>query len=197
MIVFQKSISNMEEYQTGDLPAHAEKLETPKTMDEMMRKAFPIGALFCCLMTVVVFLKTYASQKVVVSPAFIAIGFGLGFLLLIVHELLHAIVYPKAATVTIGKIKGKILFVALASYPMKRSRFMLMCLLPFLLGIVPLVLFILSPAANTVLNGILFGLACMGMVSPYADVYNVVIVIRKASKGDSIMFYKDDLYRIP
>ncbi len=87
-------------------------------------------------------------------------------------------------------------FVALASYPMKRSRFILMCLLPFILGIIPLIAFIATPATHIVFNGIMFGIACIGIVSPYVDVYNVITVLIKADKNDCIMFYKDDLYKI-
>ncbi len=196
MIILKNTIDNVEIYQTGDLPSNAEKLETPETMNDLMKRAFPIATILCCSLFVTMFIKTYISHKVVVSPLFIALGFGIGFLLLILHEWLHAIVYPNSATVTIGKLKGKILFVALASYPLKRSRFILMNLLPFILGIIPLVTFIISPADYTILNGILFGLASMGMVSPYLDVYNVITVIKQTNRNDSIMFYKDDLYKI-
>lgn len=196
MIVFKRTINNIEIYQTGKLPANAEKLETPKTMDDMMKKAFPIAAFLCFLLFVTMFTKTYISHKIVVSPPFIILGFGLGFLLLIPHELLHAFVYPKSATVTIGRLKGKITFVALASYPLKRKQFILMCLFPFILGFVPLTTFVVSPSNYTIFNGILFGLASMGMILPYVDVYNVLTVLKKADKTDSIMFYKDDLYKI-
>lgn len=196
MIILKNTIDNVEIYQTGDLPSNAEKLETPETMNDLMKRAFPIATILCCSLFVTMFIKTYISHKVVVSPLFIALGFGIGFLLLILHEWLHAIVYPNSATVTIGKLKGKILFVALASYPLKRSRFILMNLLPFILGIIPLVTFIISPADYTILNGILFGLASIGMVSPYLDVYNVITVIKQTNRNDSIMFYKNDLYKI-
>lgn len=132
----------------------------------------------------------------VIFPPAVLAGFIIGFILLLVHEWLHAIVYPKEAKVTIGRLKGKLVFVALASYPLKRSRFILMCLLPFLLGIIPLFLFLLSPAECTVFNGIMFGMACMGMVSPYPDVYNVILVMRQSSKNQKIMFYGDDIYKI-
>lgn len=196
MIILKNTIDNVEIYQTGDLPSNAEKLETPETMNDLMKRAFPIATILCCSLFVTMFIKTYISHKVVVSPLFIALGFDIGFLLLILHEWLHAIVYPNSATVTIGKLKGKILFVALASYPLKRSRFILMNLLPFILGIIPLVTFIISPADYTILNGILFGLASIGMVSPYLDVYNVITVIKQTNRNDSIMFYKNDLYKI-
>ena len=53
------------------------------------------------------------------------------------------------------------------SYPLKRRRFIVMCLLPFVLGIIPLLIFIVSPAEYRELNGLMFGMSCMGMVSPF------------------------------
>ena len=79
---------------------------------------------------------------------------------------------------------------------MSKRRFILMCLLPFVLGIIPLIVFILSPAENTMLNGFMFGAASMGMFSPYSDVYNVITVLRQTKKNEKIMFYEEDLYRI-
>ena len=69
-------------------------------------------------------------------------------------------------------------------------------LLPFLLGILPLVVFIISPAENKMLNGVMFGMASIGMTSPALDVYNVVAVLRFSQRGEKIMFYEDDLFRI-
>ena len=120
----------------------------------------------------------------------------MGFLFLIIHEWLHAIAYPGKAAVTIGKLKGRLVFVALASFPLKRSRFIVMCLLPFLLGVIPLILFVLSSPRNTIFNGLLFGMTCMGMISPYPDVYNVILVLQQSKNTDKIMFYRDDIYRI-
>lgn len=71
-----------------------------------------------------------------------------------------------------------------------------MCLLPFILGIVPLLIFIGSPAGCRELNGLMFGMACMGMVSPFPDVYNVIVALKNANKNDAIMFYKDDMYKV-
>ncbi len=95
-----------------------------------------------------------------------------------------------------GKLKGKLVFVALASFPMSRFRFILMSLIPFVLGIIPLLVFVISPAEYKIVNGLMFGMAAMGMVSPSADVYNVIIVLCQAKKTDKIMFFEDDLYKI-
>lgn len=195
MITINFAIEDINKYQTGKLPDMAQKIETPKT-DEMMKKASPIAVVLCLSLAIIMFIKTYSEKEAVVTPIMVIIGFVIGFGLLLAHEMLHAIVYPKDATVTIGKLKGKFTFVALASYPLKRSRFIIMSLLPFLLGIIPLCVFIISPVQLKELNGIMFGMACMGMVSPFPDVFNVITVLRKADKNEKIMFYKDDMYKI-
>lgn len=196
MIKLMRTIDDIEKYQTGFLPENAVKIETPKSIDDMMKKASPIAVVLCLLLSITIFCKTIICKTVVVSPVFIPVGFAIGFGLLFVHEWLHGIVYPKEAEVTIGKIKGKITFVALVSYPLKRQRFIMMSLLPFILGIVPLLVFVFSPTEFRILNGLMFGMACMGMVSPFPDVYNVIMVLREADKNDAIMFYKDDIYKV-
>lgn len=196
MIKVRLSISDINEYQTGILPDNAVKIETPQSLDEMMKKSAPIAGILCVLLFATMLCKTILSGTIVFSPLFILVGFIIGFVLLMVHEWLHGIVYPKEANVTIGKMKGKVTFVALASYPLKRFRFIVMCLLPFVLGLVPLIFFIFCPAEYRIFNGIMFGMACMGMVSPFLDVYNVILALRKAKKNDEIMFYQDDMYKI-
>ena len=196
MIKYMKTIDSINEYQSGELPGTAEKLDTPLTIEDMMRKATPIAITLCMIMILTMFIKTFMCKSMIIVPPMLLVGLFLGFLLMIVHEWLHAIVYPKNANVTIGKLKNKMVFVALASYPLKRNRFILMCLLPFLLGIIPWMLFILSAPQETLFNSLMFGIACMGMVSPFPDVYNVILVLKQTKKTDEIMFYEDDMYRI-
>lgn len=196
MIRFVKTIDNISKYQRGELPATAKKLDAPATTEDMMKKSTPIAVVLCLVLFSSMFIKTFLSKSTVVSRPAVLVGLLLGFLLIIVHEWLHAIVYPKKAKVTIGKLKGKMVFVALASYPLKRNRFIFMCLLPFILGFIPLTLFLLSSPQATIFNGLMFGLAAVGMVSPYPDVYNVILVLKQTKNSDKVMFYEDDVYRI-
>ena len=197
MITIKPIITDIKEYQRGELPENAVKLNTPSSIDEMTKKAAPIATVLCALLLITMLIKTLFNRTRVVSFPAIAAGFLVGFILLAVHEWLHAVVYPKDAKVTIGKVKGKLVFVALASYPLTRMRFVIMSLLPFVLGVLPLAVFVISPAENQLLNGFMFGMACMGMVSPYVDVYNVITVLEQSHKKDRIIFFEDDLYRIP
>ena len=182
----------MKDYQVGELSKNAKKMNMPTTSKEMMIKALP----FIIPALVILFLSVYfKSGEFFLLRLYIIIGVLLGFLALIIHELLHAIVYPKNANVYIG-IAKPITFVALASYPLKKEKFILMCLLPYILGIIPLILFWIMPITGMKIHSILFGLSAMGLGSPYPDLFNVYQVLKQTPKNCKIQFYKDDTYYI-
>ena len=182
----------MKDYQVGELSKDAKKMNMPTTSKEMMIKALP----FIIPALVILFLSVYfKSGEFFLLRLYIIIGVLLGFLALIIHELLHAIVYPKNANVYIG-IAKPITFVALASYPLKKEKFILMCLLPYILGIIPLILFWIMPITDMKIHSILFGLSAMGLGSPYPDLFNVYQVLKQTPKNCKIQFYKDDTYYI-
>lgn len=191
-IINEKEI---DKYQKGELNSKAVKMKMPKTMNEMMTRALPFLIPAFIIMFASMNIKTSINQQNVVNRPFILIGAVIGFALLLVHELLHAIVYPKGVNAYIGIVKP-ITFVALASYPLSKKRFIIMCLLPYMLGIIPLITFWLSPAYLTELNGVLFGMACMGMASPYPDAYTVYQVIKQVPKNRKVQYYGDDTYYI-
>ena len=180
------------DYQVGELSKNAKKMNMPTTSKEMMIKALP----FIIPAFLILFLSVYfKSGEIFLLRLYIIIGVLLGFLALIIHELLHAIVYPKNANVYIG-IAKPITFVALASYPLKKEKFILMCLLPYILGIIPLILFWIMPITDMKIHSILFGLSAMGLGSPYPDLFNVYQVLKQTPKNCKIQFYKDDTYYI-
>lgn len=189
-------IWNPSDYQMGFLSKNAKKLNMPKTLNEMMIKALPFVIPSILIIFIAMFLKTKNARQVVVAPATVILGVAFSIAALLIHEFLHAIVYPSKATVVIGLVPKQFAAVALASYPLKRDRFILMCLLPYLLGVIPIILFCISPATAIEINGFLFGLSIMGLTSPYVDSYNVYQVLKQTSKSDSLQFYGDDLYVI-
>ena len=191
-IIDEKEI---EKYQKGELNSKAVKMKMPTTMNEMMTKALPFLIPALIIMFPLMNMKTSINQQNVVNRLFILIGAIIGFALLLVHEVLHAIVYPKGVNTYVG-IAKPITFVALASYPLSKKRFIVMCLLPYMLGIIPLIVFWLSPAYLRELNGVLFGMACMGMASPYPDAYTVYQVIKQVPKNKQVQYYGEDIYYV-
>lgn len=186
---------NIKKYQKGELEKNAVKIKMPKSSSEQMIKALPFLIPVIIVMFLAMFIKTYIAKDMVVKGCAIFIGLIIGFVLLSVHELLHAIVYPKKANKYIGIVKP-FSAVALASYPLSKTRFIVMSLLPYILGIIPLIYFILSSSSNLILNAILWGMAFMGLASPYPDAYNVYQVIKQVPKDKKFQFYEDDTYYI-
>ena len=50
MIKIVWSIKDINKYQTGNLPDNAIKIETPKSVDKLMKKALPIAVILCVLL---------------------------------------------------------------------------------------------------------------------------------------------------
>lgn len=184
----------LDRYQQGDLPPGAAPLPMPASPGQLMAKAavvlpLPLAVIFAAMLG-----KTLLSGQVVISPLWVAAGVCAGFPGLLLHELLHALPYPKEAVVTIGLYPKALAAVALVSYPLSRGRFILMSLLPLALGVVPVGLFLLAPASWLEVNGFLFGFGVMGLISPYPDLYQVYQVLRRTPKGCRLQFWGDGLY---
>ncbi len=71
-----------------------------------------------------------------------------------------------------------------------------MSLMPAILGILPLALFMMTPPDALAVNGALFGMAVMGLISAYADYFNVVQVLRQTKPGERVQFFGDDTYAV-
>lgn len=187
-------IRDIDIYQTGVLPKNAIQLRMPRDLNGMQTTALPFVLPPALLCFGAVFLKTMLVHHRQIRPLWLAVGAVIGLLFMFVHELLHAIVYPKDAYVYIGIVPESFAAAALASHPMKRKRFLLMTLLPSVLGIVPLVLFWLLPKDTVVLNSIIFGISVIGLVMPYPDYYTAYQVLRQTPKECFVQYEKDDVY---
>ena len=186
---------DIKKYQKGKLDSNAVKMKTPNTIGQVQIKSIPFMVCAMVIIFLSMFLKTYCAKSIVVSFPLIIVGFIIGFVLLFVHEILHAIVYPRKVNKYIGIVKP-FSPVVLASYPLSKKRFILMSLLPYVLGIIPLTIFMISSPNNTVLNAIVFGMTFVGLASPAPDTYNVCQVIKQVPKGKKVQFYEDDIYYI-
>lgn len=190
-------INSPAEFQRGYLPEKARKLKTSADLKELQLRAWPFMIPSILIAFLTMFFKARLSGQFPVNPVGIILGVAAGILALPVHELLHAVVYPSKAVVAIGLIPKQLTAVALASYPLKKRRFILMSLLPYVLGIIPLILFWISPASSRGINGFLFGFAIMGLISPYLDSFNVYQALKQTTFSDRLQFYGNDLFAVP
>lgn len=182
-------------YQNGNLLPKAVKMSMPSTMPSLMIKALPFAVLPFLILLASMLIKRHLYGHSAVSPLYVIIGFIIGFFCLIVHEILHGIIYPKEAEVYIGIYPKALSAVVMCSYPVTRARFILMSALPALiLGAVPLAVFWLLESHCKILGSLLFGISIMGCISPYPDFYNIFQVIKQTPKKCRIQFWKDDIY---
>lgn len=142
-IIWKGIIKSENDFPIANVPRNAKKIDCEEDIKIMQIKALPfiIPSILVCF--ICMFFKSFIAGEKVIKVGFLFIGVIIGFLLIIIHELLHAIAYPKNATVYIGIMPKSLTAVALSSSPVKRNRFIFLSILPIILGIIPLVIFCL------------------------------------------------------
>lgn len=193
-IIWKGIIKDENNFPTADIPENAKKLDTEEDMRKMQIKALPFMIPSVLICFICMFVKTFISKENVINIGFLFLGVVIGILLLFVHELLHAIAFPKNAIVYIGIVPKSFTVVALSSSPVKRNRYIFLSILPIILGVIPLVIFCFTSSNLKVLNGLLFGMAIMGMVSVYPDIYNIFNILKKVPKNATIQNNKNETY---
>ncbi len=193
-IIWKGIIKSEDDFPTSTIPNNAKKLNVEENMKKMQLKALPFLMPSFLILLISMFLKTYFAKENVINVWFLLIGFIVGVLLLIIHELLHAIAFPKNAVVYIGIMPKSLACVAVSSSPVKRNRFIFLSILPIILGIIPLIIFWFSSKNLKELNGLMFGMAIMGMVSVYPDLYNIFNILRFVPKNATIQNDKNTTY---
>ena len=193
-IIWKGLIKSENDFPTADIPKNAKRLDSEEDVKKIQIKALPyiIPSIIICFICML--LKTFIANEKVITITFLFIGIIIGVLLIIVHELLHAIAFPKNATVYIGIIPKYLTAVALSSSPVKRNRFIFLSILPIILGIIPLIIFCFSSNNLKELNGLMFGMAIMGMVSIYPDIYNIFNILKVVPKNATIQNNKNETY---
>lgn len=193
-IIWKGIIKSEKDFPTADIPKNAKKLDSEEDMKKMQIKALPFMIPSVLICFICIFTKTFIANEKVINVGFLFLGVIIGFLEILVHELLHAIAFPKNATVYIGVMPKSFTAVALSSSPVNRNRFIFLSILPIILGLIPLVIFCFSSNDLKELNGILFGMSIMGMISVYPDIYNIFNILKVVPKNAIIQNNKNETY---
>lgn len=156
-------------------------------------------ALIACFMGIalgygLLLLKQFClnNGESVLNKPYIIIGVIVGALLLLLHEILHLVPYPKNSMKIIS-IKGGSPS-AFCSAPVSKGTFIVSSLLPVLLGIIPLILFMLFPASLKATNTILWTIGTIGLASPANDYAEVIICMSKTPSKCKIQSGNDGFY---
>ena len=163
--------------------------------DGFIGKSMVFGIVPCLLCAFAIFLKAFVNREPPIDPVFLAPAFVIGILVAMpLHELMHAICYPKEATVWVGLCLSKIAAYAISYHPLTKKRFIVMSLAPSILGIIPLVLFLVLPISLKPLLTLCIIPAFFGLISPAPDYMDVASALRKAPSNALIYDSQDGLY---
>ncbi|HPF86747.1 MAG TPA: DUF3267 domain-containing protein [Candidatus Limiplasma sp.] len=178
-------------YPEAPLPGHAVQMQAPEHMllETIKFAVFPTLLCFAAL-----FCKRWICHAFPMDRRFVFWGILAGLLLIPVHEVLHAVCYPRHATVYIGLSPEKFAAFTVCHEPISKRRFIVMSLLPAVLGIVPLCLFILSPVSWQIASAVCWPAGMIGLVSPCQDYWDVHNVRKHVADGASIQSQNDGWY---
>ena len=169
-------------------PKGSKKLSIPKNN---MLVSLIFGLPFILLCFILIFVKKDMMNDFPMISHIIPIGVVLGIITCFFHELLHAVIMPKGSTAYVGFVPSKFLFYMKCKEALSKKRFILMSLLPIILGIIPLIIFMFSN--NQILNSIMWPMAMIGLVSPSPDYLNIYSVLRQVPNGAYIQEDVDGL----
>lgn len=172
------------------LPENAVRIERKA---DLFTGSLPYGIVPFLFCLIIIYIKWQWLGTKTVYPVFVPIGILIGLLLMPVHELLHAVCYCEGQTVYTGISLEKIAAFAVCHEKISRRRFVVMSLMPMLLGIIPLTVFLIAPS-SPILTAILIPAGIIGMLSPMPDYMDVHMVHKQVPKGAYIQSQNDGLY---
>ncbi len=189
-IVFK---GNLEEKNmpTTEIPKNAQELggesDLKKIKVHALMYLFPIWIL----QGILIYTKTVIYPENEVSTKFQLISFVIILLTIIPHEFLHAICFPKNATVYLFTIKTGM--AVMCTEPITKRRFCVLLLLPCLvLGVIPLVVWLFL--ADSFLANVLYNVGCGGIFVSIIDFYSLSIIRKEMPKGSYIISSGNNSY---
>lgn len=177
-------------YPEMPLPDNAVELKRP---ENIFIASLPYGIVPLLLCFCIILLKWHILDSKAMNPLFVPLGIILGLVLTPVHELLHAICYQKKHTVYVGISLEKFAAFAVCHEAISKIRFIIMSLMPMLLGLIPLLIFLVAPP-SPVLSGICIPAGIFGMLTPMPDYMDIHLILKQVPKGAMIQTQNNGFY---
>lgn len=137
-------------------------------------------------------IKSNFLTGIILDRRYLLVGLVLGFLMAPIHELLHAVCFPKGSSVYIFYTTYGLGTTCVS--PVRKSRFILLNLFPsVILGVLPLIIFMCIPKEFITINNILFGILFVNIGASYADYINVIHLL-KVPRNATIQISGEKIY---
>ena len=167
----------------GELPEEAVQFKEP----DSPAKLNLIAALFIIpvmvLVGIVLFLKQQMGLLGNMPDVFNLTGVLLAFLMIIPHEIIHALSFPQEAEVHLWYSLKDVMFFVHSTYPLSKKRFIVMASLPSLIfGVLPLIIWMFIPESHGLSNSVI-SFATFNLLLGAGDYLNVFNAARQMPKG--------------
>ena len=183
-LIWKGKFESMDQLPIGELPENAVRFREPETPAKlsMVASLFLIPVLFLLIAAVVVkiLLGFTKGDYTLYNPW----GWVLALAMILPHEVLHAVAFPKHAEVQVWySLKNMMAFVV-STCPTSKARFIFLSLLPNLVfGFVPLLIWMFVPDEQRQLSGLLFSFAAFSLMMGVGDFLNIFNALTQMPKN--------------
>lgn len=173
-LIWKGKFEGEEQLPVGTLPEDAVKFREPETPAKLnlVASLFIIPVIFLIVLAIIV--KGQIDTGIVHFEMFNILGMILAFFMVLPHEFLHAIAFPREAEVEVWySIKNMMAFVV-STCPTSKKRFIFLSLLPSIIfGFIPLIAWIFIPSELSQISDIVFSFAGFSLMFGVGDFLNV------------------------
>ena len=173
-LIWKGKYTSEEQLPNANLPANAVRFKEPETPAELSRVASIFIIPVIIILAISIIVKSLVDSSAISFGILNFWGVFLALLMVIPHELIHAIAFSKHAEVQIWySLKNMMAFV-FTTCPMSKYRFIFISLLPnIIFGLIPLIIWILIPLKYDQISGILFSFSAFSLMMGVGDFLNV------------------------
>ena len=175
-------------WKVTELPENATQVRETESQSELLRQAM---FLVVPLIVVAIVYLVVGKKKNLIQPdkKALIVGMAASFLSQPLHELIHGLAMPKGSTVYIGIIISNFSGYATSNAYMNMFQCVMYHLLPaFILGILPLICFVVNKEKKDFICWFCFGFALIGLVQTAPDWFGLYPIVRQVPFDAVIQF---------
>jgi hypothetical protein len=193
-IVWEVSKSGSGVWRKTSIPSNAAKVIQTGSQAELIRQSYFLTVpIIICFISFIIYCKK--THRFEISRAGFVTGAVLSFLLQPIHELLHGIAFPGGSKVYIGFIVDSFSGYAISSGSIDFLECIVYHLLPaFILGVVPLLLFISFKQKKGMMCWAVFGFSMIGLVQTAPDWFGLYPILTQVPYDALIIMSGWDTY---
>lgn len=183
-LVWKGIYKSNDQLPVGELPEHAVKFKEPNTLKmlNLVASLFIIPVIMLVILAIIIKSMLWGiSMEMVYINIW---GILLALLMVLPHEFLHAMVFPRDKEVQLWVSPKALTAFVISTAPVSKHRFIFLSLLPnIVFGLIPLIVWIFMPE-GLVITAIVFTFASVSLlfgIGDYLNVFNAVFQMPKGS----------------